>query len=287
MVSRRADTKVTTGLRSSEEQLCINPDVTSRRVRTLRRNPKQNKSARPPRLPTHPGRVDGDPRTAKLQTSSTWPTRNPNAVKVPHAVIKRDPWHGVKPNSFSGLYVAASDHLHGLGTAAGHSSNGHRHLGSSLGSAMMPNPKSESSPGSSTNSSLEKAATGALTPASCKNEASMLVCRAVQKIASSTRHDLARATQLLAEAPSLWQFVDEVGAKGLVCLVGAPWLSCSRRIPFCLLFAKSRTTICPCKLLIIAGLCAATIFPAIRAIDARWGASGSAVTEACLYKRGP
>ncbi|CAE7880296.1 BP80 [Symbiodinium sp. KB8] len=63
----------------------------------------------------------------------------------------------------------------------------------------------------------------ALTPASCKNE-----------------------------APSLWQFVDEVGAKGLVCLVG---------------------------LLIIAGLCAATIFPAIRAIDARWGASGSAVTE--------
>eukprot|EP00439_Symbiodinium_sp_Y106_P025042 s5158_g3.t1 len=63
----------------------------------------------------------------------------------------------------------------------------------------------------------------ALTPASCKNEAA-----------------------------SLWQFVDEVGAKGLVCLAG---------------------------LLIIAGLCAATIFPAIRAIDARWGASGSAVTE--------
>eukprot|EP00435_Cladocopium_sp_Y103_P022325 s425_g5.t1 len=54
------------------------------------------------------------------------------------------------------------------------------------------------------------------------------------------------------EASSLWQFINEVSVKGLVCLVG---------------------------LTIILGITSSSIFPTLRDIEDRWGVSGSAMTE--------
>ncbi|CAL1156399.1 unnamed protein product [Cladocopium goreaui] len=54
------------------------------------------------------------------------------------------------------------------------------------------------------------------------------------------------------EASSLWQFINEVSVKGLVCLVA---------------------------LTIILGVTSSSIFPTLRDIEDRWGVSGSAMTE--------
>lgn len=55
-----------------------------------------------------------------------------------------------------------------------------------------------------------------------------------------------------AEASNLWQFINEVSVKGLVCVVA---------------------------LTIILGVTSTTIFPTLREIEDRWGVSGTAVTE--------
>ncbi|CAJ1336364.1 unnamed protein product [Effrenium voratum] len=55
-----------------------------------------------------------------------------------------------------------------------------------------------------------------------------------------------------SQAPTLWQFINEVSLKGLFCVVG---------------------------LTVILGVTATTIFPTLRSIEDRWGVAGTAVTE--------